>query len=301
LLAGAVAGLVGIPEALAQDQEAEGPGRWDLVDRMVSQDLVVVGRLSSVEPVQRFHHVEGCSGPTSSTSFQLFDLTITVDSVLIGVAEDSVLVITTTYGDWYARDTLVPGARVLAWGNRLCPDGWRLYGNAYAILDSGELAPSVRYGLSRYAWLRGQAKGGPISYAEVRRRFEAARSEHPATWIDGASGLALVRAVEVRELADWAKEYQLEHLRWLAGEPGVPPVTLRVKERAYCLGIAPGDTLVVPVPAGAGPDIDLPVCPRGLEVKEGFLAVLGVPLGFLAYGVDTTGAVLRLKPYLAKE
>jgi hypothetical protein len=256
----------------------------DIVHFLLGRDLVVEGYVTDIQPVTRAP-AGGCSNG-QSPALHVYDYRIQVAHVLSGTAEDSTIVVTSLEGPRFPRNSFQVGSHALVYANRVCEDGWRLWGGFLVITPSGYLVPPSSQ--AHTFKLAGVSSKVPLSYSSVTDGLAQTPTSASAAAFGGSDGVAIVRLgtfADDREHGGYA--YACDSLGWAIPISAHVPRTLKFLRIPGCLPyLATGDTLVIPVKAGNQSDIlDIPACPRAFVVHFGFLGGLGVPLGFLDYAL----------------
>ena len=239
----------------------------DLVDFLINRDLVVEGVLQSVQKGTRTP-VGGC-GSTQESRLQVTEYRLKLTNVILGTAEDSLLVIADLGGP---PSQAVPGARILGYANRLCVDSWRLWGGAIVI--DGE-----RMRMSQGDWSATKFDG---KYSELLSSLQERVKLGNASAFHDAAGVAKVRLKDFwgnREARTYY--YSCENLGWVVRANARVPEAIVFELAPECFpNLAVGDTLLLPVAEGSDADtLALKSCPGSLAVHEGFLGGFGVALG----------------------
>jgi len=189
----------------------------DLAESLAGADLIVVGR------VIESHQASHASLPGSPVGTTVY--TIAISSVLVGVAEDSTLELTVLGRDQPPPGaTLAQGWRVVAAGDRLQLDGWKVWGSVTYVLDSGSLWPYENSWDNRLL----ESHTGRMAYTlpNLQQRLAELHPRTSTGALEGAAGIALVTLGEYRnDGSPFRFSYSCDSLRW------VYPTTSRVPRR----------------------------------------------------------------------
>lgn len=288
----------GVAHGQVRGQPPTVPPARDFAEFLMAQDLVVEGRLLSADAVTR-KPIEGC-GVTGLGPYRSLDLRIAVDRVRFGTADDSVLVISTLGRPRFRSGLLSPGARVIAWAFRDCDDGWRLWGRLCILTATGHVVGEL--GQEQFIRLEGQP--GPLRYGALDSAIvdrEGAR--HSSLVFEGASRVALLRLTRTVRNGDIGFTYECDSVAWALGTGDRVPRSIDFPRLPECYPeIFPGDSLLVPLPAGfQGDRLVLDRCPRSMRVKNRFAVALGVPLEFLNYALRVEPSGVHVRAYITKE
>lgn len=275
------------------------PPDTDFADFLLGSDLVCKGSFVSQQLVTRVPS-GGCGNP-GGVEMHAWDYRVTVEDVLSGVAEDSVLVVSSLRGLEFPMGALQPGAKVIVYANRVCEDGWRLWGGMVIVTASGYIVPPTAFGKSTY--LRGSGGSSPISEMALMGAMSSREGQMSSASFAGASGVALVRLGEVSvDNQTQHYTYQCDSLGWIIPGQARVPGSIRFAIIPGCKPyLAPGDTLLVPVPAGgASENMNVETCPRGWVVHFGFLSGLATPIGFLDYALRSGPNGVTVNKFLVR-
>jgi hypothetical protein len=287
------------PEASAQPSNQSAISAF--VGFLNGQDVVVHGTLVSADSVRRAP--PGGCGSVQETPVDGVDVHIRVSSVDVGVAEDSVLVITVLGRRGpYPATQLVAGTTVIGWGRRSCVDGWRLWGGITIITSWGRMLPA-RDQLS-FLTENGFSGRVPITGSDLTAMLSSTVATTSAAAFTGGSGVALVRLnAMTSEPGPLEFSYSCDSLGWLFPTSGPFPTSLHFIRDPDCSPtFGPGDTLLVPISgtqATSAFDFDH-VCPRGWRVKEGYVVGFGVPLEFVQFALTSGTNGLRVNSILER-
>src|SRR5262249_8576048 len=122
------------------------------------------------------------------------DLRLRVQRVIFGTAEDSTIVISTLGQPQFPPGAFIPGAHVIAWGNRECTDGWRLWGNMVIVTAGGKIVGDYN---SQGLFLHGEREDRPIAYTALSAKLQTLAARHGAACFDAKEAVGLVRVREV--------------------------------------------------------------------------------------------------------
>ena len=270
----------------------------DFVDALESRHLIVDGILLSATDVRRVQ--SGGCGYSESAALPGVDYRIAVTRTLLGTADDTVVVITSLGGPRFPRASLHIGARVIGYANRLCEDGWRLWGGVIVVTEGGYLVGSSSDGdLS----LPGSAKGTPVSLEQFTSAFEERLEHAGATSFNSASSVLLVRLGAFTDVpGEPYYSYACDSLGWAV--PGITsaPRQIRFLKNSECFPhIGTGDTLLVPLhPEFAGQVLTTPACPGAWKISGGIAIGFGVPLGLLHYALEQSEAGIVVRPVIER-
>jgi hypothetical protein len=278
-------------------QYSAGPP--DFADQTSSHPLVVRGTILSVLPGDRVQ-IGGC-GAGQRGPFSVWEVTIRVDQVDLGVAEDTVLTLPTV-GQWtYPHGTLVPGKRALVWGMRLCIDGWMLWSHVWPILESGAIVgPRVHEDM---LFLHGP--GGskvPVTETALLARIGALASTRVEGHLESASGLSIVPVLGVTADAS-GFVCHVGQGRPLVGSDSLSIQSISFNLPSGCIpDVAVGDSLLVPAGVISGTtSVNLNMCPRLLRVREGYSEFLAVPVTQFKYALDVEAGLIHQRKFLLQE
>ena len=239
-----------------------------------------VGHVVTLDDVPHYQMHGGC-GTSVFTPRSVTQLGVRVTRPWLGVAPDTVVSVTLVRQDQYPKGMLKVGADVLVWAERVCDDGWRIWGDL-CIVDDGQLyAASDDWSNVR---LEGHRADQPLTLKAVEAAVAKPSATHPSHAFDDCAAIALGRLVSAASIDSARAVFVCDSLAWALGSgPGVPrriefPIAPDCHPQIY-----PGDTLLVPVPRGvAGGTVALHACPAALKVTRGFVPGLGVPVTALA-------------------
>ena len=263
----------------------------DLAEYLASKQFLARGRLVEIAPVRK-PQVGGC-GAGVRGPFEAYEITVAVDSVLVGRADDS-LVVVTTVGQGMLAPELAPNRPVFVWGFRNCVDGWKLYGDAIGIKDDGSLVQwSDPY---RSLSLRTSTGVFPATQASLLQRLDELSPNIGSTMITRGTGIAAARIAK-REMTKGGMVCEVDTSRTVYGTGilSVKRVTLGWTNGCF-YNVDVGDWVLLPIDAAPeSEEIALDVCPYSILVKDGFVPGLGVPVdrieSVLAHGPK--GIVIR--------
>lgn len=260
----------------------------DFADFVIAQDLVVIGTVVDARDLDR--QVAGAS----PVGVRCQDITVAVDSVRYGVFHGSTLTISIVFPRRFGRAPPVSGDRVLAWGNRVSEDNWRVWGDACLINAAGELVgPDGEQGAYTTTDL---PAGARLTIAHLDSVTTSRQAVHALTAYEGKAALALGRRVAVSR-AGPTITLECEGLGWVMGSAATYPRLVDFPALPGCIPkILRGDSLLIPVPPGySGGRILLGECPSALRVKNGYAPGLGVALASLASALDSTGGRIHVR------
>jgi hypothetical protein len=267
----------------------------DLADILMTRDLVIEGTV--VEAVEhRRSMAGGCTVSQPLGPYMVLDVRIDVSRVVAGLADDSTVVISMLGGPQYVTGPLVSGTQVVAWADRACDDGWRLWGSACVLISGRVVVPGMAE-----VTIDG-VLGSDFSYEVLVRALGARRTMAPASPYDGAAAVGLVQVAGITRAGKVAR-YSCDSLGWVVGGAARLPTTLVWRNTNLCTpGARVGDSLLVPIRENRdGSKQTLTSCPRGLLIRNGFLESLGVPIGSLHSAVYFEDARLRLRAFVARD
>jgi hypothetical protein len=293
-----LATLVGVAHGQVRGQPPTVPPPRDFAEFLVRRDLVVEGWLLSAEAVTR-KPLGGC-GVTGLGPYPSLDLRIAVERVRYGTADDSTVIISTVGRPQFPAGLLSPGARVIAWAFRDCHDGWRLWGRLCVVSGTG----SVVGELGQEEFYRLQGQSGPLRHGALDSALtQREENQHSSSNFVGASNVALLRLTRTARNGGGGFTYECDSVAWALGTGDRVPRSIDFPRLPGCYPeIFPGDSLLVPLPAGfSGDRLTLNSCPRSLKVKNRFAVVLGVPLEFLNHALRAEPSGLNVRAYISKE
>jgi hypothetical protein len=281
--------------ACSAHADAPLPDR-DFAEYLLARELVVEATLLSADKVDRTL-LGGCFAFPKMKSR---DLRLRIRRVIFGTAEDTTIVISTLGQPTFPPALLVSGARVIAWADRLCSDGWRPHGNMVIITDGGELVGHYNVeGL----FLHDGPEDQPVTYTALNAKLAMLAARHSTKYFDEKAAVGLVRVRAFHRKGPGAFAYECDSLRWVMGEAERLPRFVDVDSGNLNCGVAQvGDSLLVPVAAGGpGDRVALPGCSGAMVVKHGFCTGFGVPLPLLSRALSATPTGLQVRPFLGNE
>ncbi len=236
---------------------------------------LLYGTVESIQPIVM--KPTGACGQGLS-QVQGVEYTIAVNDIDHGAMLDSIVTVRSWGKQPNASSTL--GAQVLAWGNRLCEDGWRIWGGVAPLNSRGELVAHSAPFASLHGWSKtlGRNPGRrdlEVGLAGIRQSvpdtpFERVRSLHVVA-ITGSEG----NPNEGREVFTGTIAASL-----LGGyESRSIELHFQVPDGAQCPSIGTGDTLLVPGSSALlARRVVLHSCGDYGQVVHGFIPGLGVSL-----------------------
>jgi hypothetical protein len=230
-----------------------------------------------------------CSPPRSVT-----ELDIRVTRPWLGVAPDSFVNVTLVRQDQYPKGMLKVGANVLVWAERVCDDGWRIWGDL-CIVDDGQLYAAADDWSS--VRLEGQRADQPLTLKAVEAAVAKPSATHPSHAFDDCAAVALGRLVSAASIDTARAVFVCDSLAWAVGPGPKMPRPHRVPDRAGLpsADLSRGHVARAGAARGGERTVALHACPAALKVTRGFVPGLGVPLSALyrAFRRDSLGLHLR--------
>ena len=267
----------------------------DFAEFLLERELVLRGRVQDLDTLNRSYVGTPCSagglGP-----YRTIDLTLSVDDVLVGVADDSLLVVSSVGWPDFPTDVLANGSSVLAWAYRECRDSWRLWGGWVVVRSDGLIIG--RSDSPQPTLASGQAAN--LSYGSLAAALATHVGRSSFSAFDGAEGawIATVTGVSAEPESRTAA-ISVDPLERAMGETGSCPSELLVPDRASCSRVVPGDTLLLPTTSAS--QLVLDRCPTAFVVHSGFCRGLGVPLQFVSYALKDESGLLRLRKVVGRD
>ncbi len=235
-----------------------------------ASDLVVTGTILSAKEASHEYRTQSACGFNHIRPFQATEITLRVDNVIFGVAEDSTLhvsVLEQNYGN-------VVGKRALVWAYREGCDGWSLIGRMGVYQEDNTVAGSEGTPLFR------TPDGSMVKV--TASQVSSVRSlgfQHPSSTFNWSRAVALARVVSIERSDQHRAAYHVQFLNWISGHGTVEPTTVAFRRQSGCYpDIARGDSILIPVHGINLATVTLASCPTALRVKRGFAPGLGVPL-----------------------
>jgi len=273
----------------------------DFAEFLAARDLVVDGTVLSADEVRR---TPLCTcGITGLGPYRATDLRIAVTRVWHGTAEDSTLIISVLGHPRFSSGPVTAGTRVLAWAVRDCNDGWRLWGEFCVLTANEDIVAPMGASPRGYALL-GRGLDRPTTYADLDSaltRRPGLRASHAL--FDQANDVALLRLVRTTRRDLEGLTFECDSVGWTIGQGGAVPRYIDFPRVPDCYPeIFPGDSLLVPLPAGfTGDRLTIDGCPRAFGVRKGMAIDFGVPVSFLGYALRRDSQGLHVRPFIAKD
>jgi hypothetical protein len=287
---------LGVPPWASGGPVGPPPSR-DFAEYLRTRDLVVEGEVLSVDAVVR--RTLGTCG-IGLGPFRGYDIRLAVTAVRFGIADDSVIVISTISRPSFPTG-LGPGTRVIAWATHECDDGWRLWGSLCVVSPAGAIVGEA--GTASQPALQGQQPGSALTHSALDSALAVNTVPHTSTLFEGAANVALLRLVHAAQTGPQSFTYECDSVGWVLGAGSHIPRYLDFVRGPDCYPeIFPGDSLLLPLPQNYSDDrYTLSACPRSLKVKLRFAPALGVPLEFLRYALRADQSGLHVRPFIGKD
>jgi len=245
------------------------PRKTDFADFLMTREVACQGVLIALTEERR---VPAGPCPPMFTLELGCVADIAVTSVIAGTVDDSVLKV---FIPALGRSRLPSlGEHVVCWGFRECSDGWRISGLIAWPDSTGRLISRGVVGM----WLRNLGRDKPPTWSALQSRLRSSKGGAVYQAVRRSSGLGLVRIAKISRSDGRTIKIACEPLAPLLGS--LPPpsfVTFRPGD-ACALGIAEGDSVVVPMT----PHSHLSICPDQFRVRYGYVPWFGCPLDSLA-------------------
>jgi hypothetical protein len=163
-----------------------------------------------------------------------------------------------------------PGTRVLAFGNHVCVDGGRFWGDA-------------------------------IRWSDFSDTLAKRSNESGFSAFEQAAGIALVRLKTYTKIDRMRFSYTCDSLGWVTPTTArVPSTILFSRPSIDCRpDTGPGVTLVLPIPPGFASDtLEVTGCTNGWRLEDGIVAGFGVPPAELERALAREGGTFRVRSRL---
>lgn len=283
---------IGAPRTVAGDAPGHAPPR-PFEEFLAGMEFVAHGTLLGYEEL--FRSTLGGCGDTVQARFPCTDYRVRVTSVLAGVAEDTIIVVSSTGRPRSNRGLLNPGTSVLVWGVRSCSDSWRLWGGVAGINDRNYLFPITTS--SRALVTTGESTARPSSYTRLEEKWVQMGARVGTNVLKGAPGVALVRLDAVQSDPN---AFSCTFVRWIIDGDCTPPTSVVFNPGPDCLKeVVPGDSVAIPVSC-SGATQTVTACPRALRVDHEFMPGLSVPVEFASYALRTDEHGVQVKQFVSE-
>lgn len=293
-----VLAAVPIVAALAYCALADAPlPDRDFAEYLLGRDLVIEATFLGADKLERTP-LGGCGIELPKT--KSLDLRLRVERVIFGTAEDSTIVISTLGQPQFPPGAYVPGAHVIAWGNRECADGWRLWGNMVIVTAGGKIVGDYN---SQGLFIHGEREDRPMGYAALNAKLGALAAHHSTKYFDEKEAVGLVRVLAIQRTQRGAFTYECDSLGWVLGESTRMPRFIDVNVgNLGCDWARSGDSLLVPVAADQSTDrATLPGCSGAMLIKNGYARGFGVPLSFLPYALKASPTGVHVRSFIGND
>jgi len=295
----AAAGAFMLLAASGLADETGIPEPKDFSEFLAARELVFVGHVVTIVGVPHYQMLGGC-GTYAFTPRSITQLGVRVTRSWLGVAPDSIVNVTLVRQDQFPKGMLKVDADVLVWAQRVCDDGWRIWGDLCVVEDGVLFAGSDDWSSVR---LEGQRADAPLTLKAVEAAVARPATMHPDHAFDGCAALALGRLVSAASIDTAHAVFECDSLAWALGHGAAVPRRIEFPIAPDCHPqIYPGDTLLIPVPrTSAGGTVALHACPAALKVTRGFVPGLGVRVAELATAFRRDSLGLHPRTIVARD
>jgi hypothetical protein len=237
----------------------------DVVGTIVSRDLAVEGVVLAIDR-ENYQPTGVCDPPRSQAPLLSVRYRIAVNRTILGTAEEPVLVVRVMgYGE-----RIAVRSRVIAWADRVCIDGGRLWGG---VTPASDLVDSV------------VARSGESGFPAFGR----------------AAGIAIVRLESYIPIDSLHFAYTCDSLGWaIPTDARVPSKIVFSRPTLSCLpDTGPGVMLIVPIPKGfASETLKAEGCTSAWKIVDGVVTGFGVPPAQLDRALARKGDSFTVRPVL---